>query len=56
MKPCGIYEEAREHGDVGYGENGEEFSEEANGFTCDVYEECCNEGCTYNEVGQEECF
>ena len=25
-------------------------------FGCDFYEECCGEGCTYGEIGQEECF
>lgn len=58
ITPCGVYEEAREHRseNLGYGEKGEEFDEEANSFGCDFYEECCGEGCIYAEIGQEECY
>jgi len=58
LTPCGVYEEAREHASesLGNGESGEEFDEEANSFGCDFYEECCGEGCKYDEIGQEECF
>jgi len=67
LTPCGVYEEAREVGEVGmfgiggkpgigFGEDGEEWDESVNGFGCDFYEECCGEGCVYGEIGQEECF
>ena len=54
---CRLWEESRE---VVFGSySNEDFNEEAgkNRFNknCDVYEECCNEGCSPAELGVEEC-